>query len=185
MMGFAFDYYDGSKKMDPNEKKSTAVLPLSFQADTPLATLPDIKQFFAYALFPTAFLVGPQFSFSLYSKWIHDTDHTLTSDQKEERDRAQSLYVLRSAALAFTYLGLQQTIGSTYNTSYLLTEEYQSFCFIKRILILLVAGKFAFNKYIGIWLLTEGNTMFLSFFGDLGLTKKKIFRCNCRFWYFL
>jgi lysophospholipid acyltransferase 5 len=38
----------------------------------------------------------------------------------------------------------------------LLTEEYQSFCFLKRALIFTVAGKFAYNKYIGIWLLTEG-----------------------------
>lgn len=156
MMGFAFDYYDGSQKIEP--AKSSNPLPLSFQADTPLPTLPDPQQFFAYALFPTAFLVGPQFSFSLYSKWIKDTTHTLTSEQKEERDRAQSVYVWRSAILAFIYLGLQQTIGASYSTSYLITKEYESLCLLKRMVIFLFAGKFAFNKYIGIWLLTEGNT---------------------------
>lgn len=158
MMGFGFDYYDGRKNQG-EVKKSTAPLPLSFQADTPLAELPDIQHFLAYAMFPSAFLVGPQFSYSLYTKWISNNDlNSMTTEQKEERDRAQQLYIWRSAILAIIYLGLQQTIGATYSTSYLLTEEFQSFCFIKRLFILLLAGKFAFNKYIGIWLLTEGNT---------------------------
>ncbi|GAA5812261.1 hypothetical protein MFLAVUS_005711 [Mucor flavus] len=158
MMGFAFDYYDGSQPQQAEPKKSAVALPLSFRNDTPLPTLPDIQQFVAYSVFPTAFLVGPQFSFSLYSKWIQDDNSGLTTEQKEERNRAQTLYIWRCAILAVIYLGLQQTVGSSYSTAYLLTKEYQSFCFIKRLLIFLVAGKFAFNKYIGIWLLTEGAT---------------------------
>lgn len=167
MMGFGFDYYDGRVQKTDGEapKKSSAPLPLSFQADTPLTKLPEIQHFFAYAFFPSAFLVGPQFSFSLYNKWIHDSTDTLTSEQKEERDRSQTLYIWRSAILALIYLGLQQTVGATYSTSYLLTEEFQSFCFVKRLFILILAGKFAFNKYIGIWLLTEGNTKLRYFLG--------------------
>lgn len=192
MMGFGFDYYDGRVKKSivvegdekPVVKKPSAPLPLSFQADTPLTKLPEIQQFLAYALFPSAFLVGPQFSFSLYNKWINDTGSSLTSEQKEERDRAQTLYIWRSAILAFLYLGLQQTIGATYSTSYLLTEEFQSFCFFKRIVIFTIAGKFAYNKYIGVWLLTEGNTN-IKFCWGFGFNTMKIFRCICSFWYFL
>lgn len=169
MMGFAFDYYDGSQPQQAEPKKSAVALPLSFRNDTPLPTLPNIQQFVAYSVFPTAFLVGPQFSFSLYSKWIQDDNSGLTTEQKEERHRAQTLYIWRCAILALIYLGLQQTVGSSYSTAYLLTKEYQSFCFVKRLLIFLVAGKFAFNKYIGVWLLTEGNTSFFFFLFFLGI----------------
>ena len=109
-------------------------------------------------MFPSAFLVGPQFSYSLFKKWINNNPSELTIEQLEERERAQKAYVMRCVGLAVVYLSLQQTIGATYSTSYLLTEEYQSFGFLKRALILIIAGKFAYNKYIGIWLLTEGKS---------------------------
>ncbi|OAC99765.1 hypothetical protein MUCCIDRAFT_118876, partial [Mucor lusitanicus CBS 277.49] len=151
MMGFGFDYYDGRKL------KAPAALPLSFLADTPLVQLPSLIDMLAYAMFPSAFLVGPQFSFSLFKKWINHNDRdVLTSEQKDERDRAQTLYVWRCVVLAFVYLGAQQTIGAKYSTSYLLTEEYNGLPLWQRFLIFPIAGKFAYVKYIGIWLLTEG-----------------------------
>ncbi|CAO0803439.1 unnamed protein product [Mucor circinelloides] len=182
MMGFGFDYYDGRKlvpvagppsqtelKTTPKEelnktairetanKKPPAALPLSFLADTPLVELPSFIDMLAYAMFPSAFLVGPQFSFSLFKKWINHKDRdVLTSEQRDERDRAQTLYVWRSVVLAIIYLGAQQTIGAKYSTSYLLTEEYNGLPLWQRLLIFPIAGKFAYVKYIGIWLLTEG-----------------------------
>lgn len=179
MMGFGFDYYDGRKKFTvasaPTEKqanknedhtqaairgtekaKPPPVLPLSFRADTPLTDLPDLKEVFAYAHFPAAFLVGPQFSFSLYRKWLNDDERQLNAEEHEEKERAQVAYIIRCVLLAAVYLGLQQTIGTRYNTSYLLTDEYRSLCLLKRAFVFVVAGKFAYNKYIGIWLLTEG-----------------------------
>ncbi|KAI8339301.1 MBOAT, membrane-bound O-acyltransferase family-domain-containing protein [Blakeslea trispora] len=180
LMGFGFDYYDGRKlitKAGPSsqetvpenelnktavretaDKKAPSALPLSFLADTPLVRLPTFVQLLAYTMFPSAFLVGPQFSYSLFRKWIDNTFSELTAEQLEERERAQKAYVIRCVGLAIVYLALQQTVGATYSTSYLLTEEYQSFGFLKRALILIIAGKFAYNKYIGIWLLTEGAT---------------------------
>jgi lysophospholipid acyltransferase 5 len=209
MMGFAFDYYDGRKKVtvagpptkneletvpkqelhqtvirETAQKKTPAALPLSFLADTPLVELPNPMEFVAYGLFPSAFLVGPQFSFSLFKKWIHDNGKTLTSEQRDERDRAQAAYVLRSVVLAVIYLGLQQTIGATYSTAYLLTDEYKAMCFLKRAIIFTIAGKFAYNKYIGIWLLTEGNTH-NGFWGHCWGGLIQIFRCNCFIWHLL
>ncbi|KAI8328701.1 MBOAT, membrane-bound O-acyltransferase family-domain-containing protein [Choanephora cucurbitarum] len=193
LMGFGFDYYDGRKQTKtagpPSEaeiktvpekelnktairetadKKPPAALPLSFLADTPLNKLPTFVEVLAYTMFPSAFLVGPQFSYSLFKKWINNNPSELTIEQLEERERAQKAYVMRCVGLAVVYLSLQQTIGTTYSTSYLLTEEYQSFGFLKRALILIIAGKFAYNKYIGIWLLTEGATAYfgISYEGD-------------------
>ncbi|KAG1462078.1 hypothetical protein G6F56_005593 [Rhizopus delemar] len=171
MMGFGFDYYDGRKtvtvagppsKEQPDNKaairetelaKRPSALPLSFMADTPLVQLPSLQHLAAYVFFPAAFVVGPQFSFSLYRKWLKNEDSDV---DHEEKQRAQKAHIVRSVLLAILYLGLQQVIGSQYSTAYLLTEEYQSMCLIKRAFFFCLAGKFAFNKYIGIWLLTEG-----------------------------
>ncbi|KAG1049819.1 hypothetical protein G6F46_005199 [Rhizopus delemar] len=176
LMGFGFDYLDGRHPVtvataakqasteDPTQvamrqtelKKAPAALPLSFMADTPLPRLPSFSFVMAYALYPAAFAVGPQFSFSLYDQWLDQVDLELSPEDREEKERAQSAYVLRSVLLAIAYLGLQQVVGSRYSTAYLLTEDYQSLCFLKRAFFFCLAGKFAFNKYIGIWLLTEG-----------------------------
>lgn len=177
LMGFGFDYYDGAsaaKKAEEKEVTKTAIgektqqtekpkafpaLPLSFMADTPLIELPSLTEVLAYAMFPSAFLVGPQFSFSLFKKWINDTRQDLTNEQMKEREQSQNIYVWRCILLSATYLALQQTMGATYSTSYLLTEEYSSLNIFMRLLILFTAGKFGYNKYIGIWLLTEGKVL--------------------------
>jgi lysophospholipid acyltransferase 5 len=179
MMAFGFDFYDGEKKVKvagppsktdlkqdndvnkaairPTEQKKTpAALPLSFGIDTPLMELPSFVEVLAFANFPSAFLVGPQFSFSLYKKWLETLPTAFSFQERDERDRARNAYVIRCAALAVLYLGLQQTIGAAYSTSYLLTEEYRSHGFLARCVLFAIAGKFAYNKYIGIWLLTEG-----------------------------
>ncbi|KAI9476310.1 MAG: MBOAT, membrane-bound O-acyltransferase family-domain-containing protein [Benjaminiella poitrasii] len=183
MMGFGFDYYDGRKKVtvegppsktelkttkkedlhktvlrETADQKPLVELPLSFMADTPLVELPSVIEIFAYSLFPSAFLVGPQFSFSLFKKWINENRRVLSYDEREERERAQILYVWRCVILSMLYLGLQQTVGAVYSTSYLLTDEYRVLGFFKRIIVFAIAGKFAYIKYIGIWLLTEGAT---------------------------
>ncbi|KAG0010906.1 Lysophosphatidylcholine acyltransferase 3 [Entomortierella chlamydospora] len=44
--------------------------PISFGRDIALQELPSLPETVAYAFFPFAFLVGPQFSFSLYRKFI-------------------------------------------------------------------------------------------------------------------
>ncbi|KAI9247988.1 MBOAT, membrane-bound O-acyltransferase family-domain-containing protein [Phascolomyces articulosus] len=181
LMGFGFDYYDGAtsvvkvegpeatKKAEeatdhqttvrPTEKvKPPSNLPLSFASDTPLAILPDFSQVLAYCYFPSAFLVGPQFSFSLYRKWLSTTplQEEGNAVAQEEAEKDQMRYVFRCLGLAVVYLAIQQGIGGNYPTSYLLTDEYASLGLLRRIWIFMVTGKFVYNKYIGVWMLTEG-----------------------------
>ncbi|KAI9248928.1 MBOAT, membrane-bound O-acyltransferase family-domain-containing protein [Sporodiniella umbellata] len=149
MMGFGFDFYDGQFPSAPGKN-----LPLSFQEDTPLKELPSLPYLFAYGLYPSAFLVGPQFSYSLYHKWLGYPPIT----DNEETKRSQEAHIVRSVLLGVIYLAVQQLIGTQYSTSYLLTDEYLAFPFYKRVFFFCLAGKFVFNKYIGIYLLNEGAT---------------------------
>lgn len=171
LMGFSFDFLDGATIQQQGlnntsqEEKKTA-RPLSFSHDTPLKDLPDFAEVLAYCYFPSAFLVGPQFSFSLYKRWLTRPGQkpgttTAAAVEQEEAEKAQMRYVARCVGLAILYLALQQGIGARYYpTSYLLTDAYKSLPILKRIWILLVSGKFVYNKYVGVWLLTEGATAY-------------------------
>ncbi|KAI8088853.1 MBOAT, membrane-bound O-acyltransferase family-domain-containing protein [Halteromyces radiatus] len=159
LMGFGFDYMDGGNKV--NSKPGTTVsnnsLPMSFDIDTPLYTLPPFEQVMAYCYFPAAFLVGPQFSFSLYRRWVDNPNFLgKTVTDWDETYKAQRRYMVRCLLLAIFYLGMQQLVGASYPSSYLLTSEYQQLPFLRRCWTFLVTGKFIYNKYLGIWLLTEG-----------------------------
>lgn len=171
LMGFSFDFLDGKtsvvqvagpgqgekQALRPTDmKKPPSDLPLSFANDTPLSELPEFLQVLAYCYFPSAFLVGPQFSFSLYRRWLGTSKEHMSPQDQEEWDKAQMRYVFRCFGLAFVYLLLQQTVGASYTTSYLLTDEYAALPLSTRIFTFLVAGKFVYSKYLGVWLLTEG-----------------------------
>ncbi|ORX53934.1 MBOAT-domain-containing protein [Hesseltinella vesiculosa] len=154
LMGLAFDVSDGGTITTYN---SNQTYPLSFGVDTPLPALPSWDQVAAYCYFPSAFLVGPQFSFSLYSRWLADPqlqDKPMTN--WEETRKAQSAAMVKCLLLAFMYMFLQLTIGNQYPTSYLLTDAYMQQSFLKRCFMFLVCGKFVFVKYISVWLLNEG-----------------------------
>ncbi|KAI8384492.1 MBOAT, membrane-bound O-acyltransferase family-domain-containing protein [Radiomyces spectabilis] len=189
LMGFSFDFLDGAQsikmagpekaKNDTEvregvvrptaDKRSPSSLPLSFDVDTPLRQLPAFQEVMAYCYFPSAFLVGPQFSFSLYRKWLNRAMYTRKSvDLEEQQEKAQITYVWRSVALAFIYLSLQQTVGASYPTSYLTTDAFAALPFYKRMFIFMLSGKFVFNKYLGVWLLTEGACAYfgITYMGD-------------------
>ncbi|ORX58161.1 hypothetical protein DM01DRAFT_1372236 [Hesseltinella vesiculosa] len=159
-MGFSFDFMDGQRleKKSTNDDQpkpaSTSGRPLSFAHDTPLPTLPPLSHVLAYCYFPSAFLIGPQFSFSLYQRWLHmaSTDPTWTKTTHQIR------YILRCFTCAGFYLAVQQLIGAAYPSSYLLTDEFATLPVLRRFALFWLTGKFVFTKYLGVWLLTEGAT---------------------------
>ncbi|KAI8334729.1 MBOAT, membrane-bound O-acyltransferase family-domain-containing protein [Chlamydoabsidia padenii] len=158
LMGFAFDYMDGVTKLVPTTTTiANNPQPMSFDADTALSNLPPPAQVGAYCFFPAAFLVGPQFSFSLYRRWV---DNPLFLGKQvtdwDETYKGQQRYMVRCILLAILYLGLQQLVGAAFTSSSLLSHDYQQLPFLQRCWHLLVTGKFVYGKYIGIWLLTEG-----------------------------
>ncbi|KAI9030097.1 MBOAT, membrane-bound O-acyltransferase family-domain-containing protein [Phycomyces nitens] len=167
LMGFSFDFQDGAT-VNSEEPKTGNPLPLSFSNDTPLKELPEFAQVLAYSFFPSAFLVGPQFSFSLYKRWLKAPYNGKPVSEWEETQKAQTMYMYRCVGLAIVYLAVQQIIGSKYSTSYLLTDDYVALPLYKRLFVFWMAGRFTFNKYIGVWMLTEGaSTLFgISYDGE-------------------
>lgn len=141
LMGFSMDLMDGQTK----QASTVLTGPHSFASDTPLKQLPGFFEYLGYCYFPTAFLIGPQFSFSLYSRFLNGgTTHNKTR------------YLIRCVLLGVMYIVVLQTLGAKYPTSYLLTEDYLQKPWIKRCIIYWLSGKLVFTKYFGVWLLTEG-----------------------------
>ncbi|CAO3600782.1 unnamed protein product [Absidia cylindrospora] len=160
LMGFAFDYMDGSSATPAPPSTDTLAKnpqPMSFDVDTPLYTFPSVEQVVAYCFFPGAFIVGPQFSFSLYRRWIENPIYLGKQvTDWSETVKGQQRYMVRCILLAILYLGMQQLVGASYPSSYLLTSDYQNLPFLSRCWTFWVTGKFIYNKYLGVWLLTEG-----------------------------
>ncbi|KAI8340887.1 MBOAT, membrane-bound O-acyltransferase family-domain-containing protein [Chlamydoabsidia padenii] len=187
LMGFSMDFMDGDSsrtetttttttvtvttttlvKDNDNNKPSSSTTtvkkvgpaprPLSFGANSALTTLPPFTQVAAYCFYPSSFLIGPQFSFSLYHEWLLFYN-TQDPDSSSTKSRQQMQYVLQCFGWAVFYLAMQQLVGSHFPTSYLLTSDYASLGPLYRFGIFWVSGKFVFIKYLGVWLLTEGAT---------------------------
>ncbi|KAJ2960973.1 hypothetical protein NQZ79_g3700 [Umbelopsis isabellina] len=167
LIGLGIDVYDGKSiaaeptkvprahSVDDDVKIKRA--PLSFGSDTALANVPELRYILAYCYFPSSFLVGPQFSFSLYRKFITFEKYAdLSPDDLQKSKKAQMDYMYRCIATGLTYLLVQQLVGSQYPTSYLLTPEFASLNIFKRLITFWICGKMVYNKYLGVWNLTEG-----------------------------
>ncbi|GAB5592920.1 hypothetical protein Unana1_07820 [Umbelopsis nana] len=167
LMGLGMDVYDGRvNAVEPtNDTRVDSATkgvkvnrsPLSFGSDTALEQLPSLPHVMAYCYFPSAFLIGPQFSFSLYKKFItFQQFENLKAAELEKAKFQQKKYMEQCAVTSIGYLLAQQIIGSQYPTSYLLTQEFASLNIFKRLVIFWITGKFVYNKYLGVWTLTEG-----------------------------
>ncbi|KAF9972167.1 hypothetical protein BGZ65_009978, partial [Modicella reniformis] len=120
--------------------------PISFGRDIALAQLPSLAETIGYAFFPFAFLVGPQFSFSLYKKFISMELFNVPVPASASASAAAAAaaaangipqgslrYATRCFSLGVFYLGLGQ-----------------------RVFIFWWTGKTVLNKYLGIWTIAEG-----------------------------
>ncbi|KAF9580179.1 Lysophosphatidylcholine acyltransferase 3 [Lunasporangiospora selenospora] len=145
--------------------------PISFGRDLGLAKLPTLPETIAYAFFPFAFLVGPQFSFSLYRKYITmdlfdvPVPSTATNKAKEEAKAISTAngipqgslrYATRCFALGVFYLGLGQVLGAYFPTLELLTKAFAARPMAEKLFIFWWTGKTVLNKYLGIWTIAEG-----------------------------
>ncbi|KAI1321155.1 hypothetical protein EDD11_007721 [Mortierella claussenii] len=144
--------------------------PISFGRDIALPQLPTLTETIGYAFFPFAFLVGPQFSFSLYKKFISmqlfNVPVPATAGKAEARDAAAATangipqgslrYATRCFFLGVFYLGLGQVLGGYFPTAALLGKAFLERSYLERVFIFWWTGKTVLNKYLGIWTIGEG-----------------------------
>ncbi|KAF9116525.1 Lysophosphatidylcholine acyltransferase 3 [Mortierella sp. AM989] len=194
MIGYGLDFMDGQPKSSSskakeqpaekaNQVKATtspvapaavavvrAKTPISFGRDIALQQLPTLAETIGYGFFPFAFLVGPQFSFSLYKKFISmelfNVPVPETAGKDEAREAAAATangipqgslrYAARCFFLGIFYLGLGQVLGSYFPTVALLGKAFLERPYWERVFIFWWTGKTVLNKYLGIWTIGEG-----------------------------
>ncbi|KAG0206698.1 hypothetical protein BGX28_001897 [Mortierella sp. GBA30] len=145
--------------------------PISFGRDIALPQLPTLQETIGYAFFPFAFLVGPQFSFSLYKKFISMELFNVPVPSSAGRDKVLAAeaaatangipqgslrYATRCFSLGVFYLGLGQVLGGYFPTAALLGKAFLERSFLERVFIFWWTGKTVLNKYLGIWTIAEG-----------------------------
>ncbi|KAG0350618.1 MBOAT, membrane-bound O-acyltransferase family-domain-containing protein [Gamsiella multidivaricata] len=144
--------------------------PISFGRDIALGRMPTLAETIGYAFFPFAFLVGPQFSFSLYKKFISmdlfNVPVPATAGKDEAREAAAATangipqgslrYATRCFFLGVFYLGLGQVLGGYFPSAALLGKAFLERPFLERVFIFWWTGKTVLNKYLGIWTIGEG-----------------------------
>ncbi|KAI8594437.1 hypothetical protein EDD21DRAFT_345490 [Dissophora ornata] len=179
MIGYAMDFMDGQPQSNSSSKKAAVVetskekaseekikeaagpTPISFGRDIALAKLPSLAETIGYAFFPFAFLVGPQFSFSLYKKFISmelfNVPLPATAGKDEAKEAAATAtangipqgslrYATRCFFLGVFYLGLGQVLGSYFPSAALLSKAFMERSFLERVFIFWWTGKTVLNK---------------------------------------
>ncbi|KAJ3334615.1 Lysophosphatidylcholine acyltransferase 3 [Gonapodya sp. JEL0774] len=164
LIGFAMDFSDGSVRTKEGAKRKPSASIIS-EEDHPLEKLPSLLNTFGYAYYFGGWLVGPQFPYARYSRWLDGTLYSAPADSTKTNGDAKAskslpagswLYALRSLFLGLAYLAFCQVVGGYFPTLFLTTKEFAEFPLGKRFAYSWAAGKFALEKYLGIWILTEG-----------------------------
>ncbi|XP_011198184.2 lysophospholipid acyltransferase 5 [Bactrocera dorsalis] len=143
LIGFGFDLADGLKEQDKLSKE---------QKECALAELPSPLELFAFAYLPCSFLIGPQFPYRRYKRFIE-------GEFKQHDGNLEA--GLKRMSVGFVYLIVSQ-IGAVYfPNTYILSDEYAKVSYFWRLAYLGVWAKVAIYKYVACWLLTEGALIIL------------------------
>lgn len=143
LSGLAFDIYDGSF---PDEKLSKDSKKLA------LREVPSLLEIAGFSYFPTSFLVGPQFPMKRYQDFISGK---LKHNSQDSLPNCVAPAV-KVFGLGVLYIFIYFFGTSYFSEEYLLGQKFLELSFINRILFLGVWGHLTLQKYIGIWLLSEG-----------------------------
>lgn len=187
LIGLAMDYADGAelaakKKKDvaggssaaKADTKSASALQISWD-QVELNALPSLIETLSYNLFYGGFLVGPQFPFVIYKRFITLQIFQKSAGQTKMVIPGCWLYALRCFLLGVLYMVLTQLGQMYFPPAFVLSKAFTvDYPLWKRLLYMTAAGRVVFYKYLGVWLLNEGGCVLsgISFNGYDPVTKK-------------
>jgi len=160
LIGISMDYADGQKKEDKNKKPSRTVYPgLTPPPQWPIKEKPQLIEMLGYCYFYGTSIVGPQFSFKRYKKFI-SFELFNTQDVSFEKDLNKLLisshkHCILHTIQALLYNGIFLFISNYFYSSFLLTKEFSQYNIWKKLGYTWVTGKFVLFKYFGVWMLVE------------------------------
>ncbi|XP_055678979.1 lysophospholipid acyltransferase 5 [Lutzomyia longipalpis] len=140
LIGLTFDICDtfGSHKKGDEPKEMDVY---------GIKKMPNLLQISSYTYFPGSFLAGPQFPYHQYERFLG-----------KEFEKYQGFVDagLKRFGLGFMYLAIFQILNIFASDTYLLSEDYASAGYFKRLIFLGIWGRLTLYKYMSVWLLSEG-----------------------------
>ncbi|KAL2164513.1 hypothetical protein VTH06DRAFT_3729 [Thermothelomyces fergusii] len=136
-----------------------------FQKDRRLTELPDLLDYAGFVFFFPSMLIGPAFDFAEYRRWLDTSmfevpahiDPAKKPPTRRKRKIPRSgtpamLKLVTGLAWIFAFLKL----SAYFDPSVLVQDEFLSYSFLYRLLILHMVGFTARTKYYGVWTMSEG-----------------------------
>lgn len=136
LISLAFDLMDGAAAVPPSDS-------------APLKEFPGPLQVLSYCLYYGGVVVGPQFSFSLYSAFVEGKLVTSTAG----RTAAWATRLL----LGLVYIAVVAVGMGFYPDEQIYRPEFLSNSFFSRLATVFMVGKINLMKYIGVWLVNESS----------------------------
>lgn len=147
LIGLTFDIYD-SFDFPPESRVAN-------KKSKYLTNRPTFLEIFGYAMFPTSFLVGPQFPFARYLRFVKGECEHVPNNPATFKFPDASV-VAPKLIFGLIYLGVVQLGGSFISQDYFFTEEFKNHTLLVRLFYVGVWGRLTLYKYLSVWLLTEG-----------------------------
>jgi len=139
------------------------------QKENGLKKLPTLLEVFGFCYFFGSFLVGPQTTFRQYKQFVLD-------DKSDQKIKIPSSIIpsMKCFLLGIIYIGISVVGSEYYPSSYMSSPQFlYEISLFERYIAIWLCCKFAFMKYLGIWLLAEGSCI-LSGIGFNGYSKKPV-----------
>lgn len=136
-----------------------------FQKEHMLRDLPPLIDYAGWVLFFPALFAGPSFDFVDYRRWLDTTMFDAPNvDPAKKAPVRKKRKIPRSggpaAWKAFTglaWIGLFVVLSGSYYPSFLTSESFVEYGFLRRVWIMHMVSFTARSKYYGVWTLTEGS----------------------------
>uniref|UniRef100_A0A182MYH5 Lysophospholipid acyltransferase 5 n=1 Tax=Anopheles dirus TaxID=7168 RepID=A0A182MYH5_9DIPT len=136
LIGLAFDLSD-SRKKEKDGKPDAKCIPA-----------PSLLELIAFTYFPATVLVGPQFSFLRYQRFV--------SGAYEPHTQNAPAYAMKKFLQGVFYLVVNQ-VGTQYvSDAYLMSADFEQESLLMKHVYMGCWGRITLYKYISIWLLAEG-----------------------------
>jgi len=152
LIGLSMDYADGLKKSDGKSapKSRTVYVGLTPPTEWAIAEKPELIEMLGYCYFYGSSIVGPQFSFRRYRKFIslelfETKDTSLNKDLDKLLDSSFKHSILHLLE-GILYNGVFLVVSHYFNSLFLLTEEFTQLSPLRKFIYVWVTGKFVLFK---------------------------------------
>lgn len=156
LTSFCWNIHDGRL---PQEQLSD---PQKYSA---ISEFPSILDYAGYVLFFPSLFAGPAFEYVDYRRWLDTTlfdvpprtdPSKVPATRKKRKIPRSGTPAFKKAVTGLLWIGAFVYLGGIFTTEFVLSDEFLTFGFPRRMLTVYLLGFTSRLKYYGVWSLTEG-----------------------------